>query len=296
MTMIRVLIVDDEPPARRKVHRFLAQDPEVEVVGEAGSGGEAVQAIRREAPDLVFLDVQMPDFDGFDVLEASAGGAVGASERGAERSGGPGAGDAAEPDVAMPHVIFVTAYDEYALRAFDVHAVDYLLKPFDPGRFETALERAKSRIRLVREAGVGSGAAALDAGGGAAASTGLDRLLRELRGRTAYLERLLVEARGRIFFVKLDTVDWIEAERNYVRLHVGPESYLVRGTLTALQDRLDPARFARVHRSHTVNLDRIQELIPWSHGEFIIVLRDGTRLPVSRRYRDRLPHLFGKQF
>ena len=256
MEPVRVLIADDEPPARAKLRRFLDADPEAAVAGEAASGTEAVEMIERLRPDLVFLDIQMPGADGFGVLQA------------------------VDP-AALPHVVFVTAYDEYALRAFEVHAVDYLLKPFDAGRFRTALTRAKERVRARPPAG----------------GDGLDerirRVLAEARPAPAYLERVLVRTGTRAVFLRTDQVDWLEAEENYVRLHAGAESYLVRGTLAGLEERLDPARFIRVHRSHIVNLASIRELHPWSHGDWMIVLRDGRQLMLSRRYRDRIPELAG---
>jgi len=251
---VRVLIVDDEPPARAKVRRFLAADAEVEVVGEAGSGPEAVDAIQRLRPDLVFLDIQMPGADGFGVLGAL-------------------------DDGAMPQVVFVTAYDAYALRAFEVHAVDYLLKPFDADRFRTALARAKERVR--------ARPAADDL------EQRIRRALAEARPPAAYLDRVLVRTGDRAVFLRTDEIDWLEAEENYVRVHAGREPHLVRGTLAGLEERLDPARFIRVHRSHVVNLASIRELHPWSHGDWMIVLRDGRELMLSRRYRDRLPELAG---
>jgi two-component system LytT family response regulator len=253
---VRILIADDEPPARAKLRRFLAADPEISVAGEAASGTEAVEMIERLRPDLVFLDIQMPGADGFGVLQAI------------------------DP-AALPHVVFVTAYDEYALRAFEVHAVDYLLKPFDADRFRTALARAKERVR-----------ARLPAGDDAL-NERIRRVLAEARPAPAYLERVLVRTGTRAVFLRTDEVDWLEAEENYVRLHAGRESYLVRGTLAGLEERLDPARFIRVHRSHIVNLASIRELHPWSHGDWMIVLRDGRELMLSRRYRDRIPELAG---
>ena len=252
--VVRVLIVDDEPPARAKVRRFLAADPQVEVAGEAGSGPEAVEMIHLLRPDLVFLDIQMPGADGFGVLGALDAG-------------------------AMPHVVFVTAYDEYALRAFEVHAVDYLLKPFDADRFATALARAKQRVRARPPADE--------------LEQRIRRALAEARPAPAYLERLLVRTGTRAVFLRTDEIGWLEAEENYVRLHAGRESYLVRGTLAGLEERLDPAKFVRVHRSHMVNLASIRELHPWSHGDWMIVLHDGRELMLSRRYRDRIPELAG---
>jgi len=251
MDRLRVLIVDDEPPARARVRRYLAADPEFEVVGEAGSGTEAIEAVARLEPDVVFLDVQMPGLDGFGVLaELDARG-------------------------RLPHVVFVTAYDAYAVRAFEVHAVDYLLKPFSEERFARALERIKERVR--------------------GRVDDVDRRLRELlagvASRPGYLERILVPDGERSVLLEVTRIDWIEAERNHVRLHVGDASYLVRGTIKALEARLDPAHFLRIHRSWIVNVGRIREIHPWSHGDQLIVLRDGTELIMSRRYRDRLARL-----
>ena len=251
MDRIRVLIIDDEPPARAKVRRFLAADPEVELVGEAGSGPEAVAAIRTIAPDLIFLDVQMPGLDGFGVLEALDG----------------------QP---LPHVVFVTAFDEYAVQAFEVHALDYLLKPFAPERFERAVDRAKERIRE---------------GGGDELDRRLRRALEELRPGPPALERLLVPSGEKQIVVDVGRIDWIEAEQNYVRLHVGAVSYLVRTTLSGLEARLDRRRFIRIHRSRIINADRVREIHPWSHGDQLVVLQDGTELLLSRRYRDRLAYL-----
>jgi two-component system, LytTR family, response regulator len=251
---VRVLIADDEPPARAKVRRFLSADPEVEIVGEAGSGPEAVDAVHRLRPDLLFLDIQMPGADGFGVLGALDAG-------------------------TLPQVVFVTAYDEYALRAFEVHAVDYLLKPFDADRFRTALARAKERVRARPPVDD--------------LEQRIRRALADVRTPPAYLDRVLVRTGDRAVFLRTEEIDWLAAEENYVRLHAGPASYLVRGTLAGLEERLDPAKFIRVHRSHIVNLGSIRELHPWSHGDWMIVLRDGRELMLSRRYRDRLPELAG---
>jgi len=245
---IRIVIADDEPPARAKVRRFLARCPDVCVVGEAGSGPEAVELVERARPDLLFLDVQMPEPDGFGVLAALGDGA--------------------------PHVVFTTAYDEYAVRAFEVHAVDYLLKPFDEERFRTALERARQRIREGRRVDD---------------EARLARWIDTARPGPAHLQRILVRRGDTAVLLRVDEIDWIEAADNYVRIHAGGEAHLVRGTLTGYEARLDPARFARIHRSHIVNLDRVRTLHPWSHGDWLVVLHDGTELMLSRRYRDRLP-------
>ncbi len=233
--MIRVLIVDDEPPARRKVRRFLERDTEIGAIGEAGSGAEAIEAIRDFAPDLVFLDVQMPDMDGFTVL-------------------------AAIPEPHSFHVVFLTAHEHHALRAFAAEALDYLLKPADPERFERALERAKEQIALRRE-----------------------RLSKPEPIR--FLKRILVERNGREIFLAVERLDWAESDRNYVRLHAGNEEYTIRETLENLSKQLDPEQFARISRSELVNLDRVKEMQPWFHGERRIVLRDGRELIWTRRFR-----------
>ena len=250
---IRVLIADDEPLARRRLRRMLARDAEDELVGDCANGREAVTGIRELKPDLLFLDVQMPALDGFAVLEAA----------GAE---------------AMPLVIFVTAFDQYALRAFEVYALDYLLKPFDRQRFDKALNRAKARLLTDRTSDVGQQALAL---------------LEELKARSSHLERLVVKAGGRAFFLKTEEIDWIEAEGKYVRLHVGKESYLLREAIGSMETQLDPKRFPRIHRSTIVNIERVRELQPWFHNEYRVILRDGTELMLSRSCRKRLGELLG---
>jgi two-component system LytT family response regulator len=249
---IRTVIVDDEPLARQRLRRLLEADPDVAVLGECGDGEQAVGDLRRLRPDLVFLDVQMPGLDGFDVLRALGGD-------------------------APPAVVFVTAHDRYALKAFEVHALDYLLKPFDKPRFAAALERAKAQVRQ---------------GSAAALSERLRELLQNVPGRHGP-ERLMVKSGGRIYFVRVEEIDWVEAAGNYVRLHVGGEEHLLRESLTALERKLDPARFVRVHRSAVVNLERIRELQPAFHGDYVIILRDGTELALSRGCRDRLEEALG---
>ena len=212
--MIRVLIVDDEALARERVRTLLAAAPDVTIVGECSGGREAVEAIVRDRPDLVFLDVQMPDLNGFEVLEAVA------------------------PEW-LPAVVFVTAYDAYAIQAFEVHAVDYLLKPIEPERFRKALARAISR---------------------------------------GLLRMLVVRAEGKLMFLKPAEIDWIEADGKFAQLHVGKETHAVRIPLKRLEQRLTSHGFVRVHRSAIVNVDRIKELEPWFHGEYVVVLKDGTKL------------------
>jgi two-component system LytT family response regulator len=252
---IRVLIVDDEPLARRRIHKLVSNDSDLEVVGDCANGQEAIEAIHRQSPHLVFLDVQMPEIDGFAVLEAI------------------------EAD-AMPLIIFVTAYDRYALKAFEVHAFDYLLKPFDRARFEKTLQQAKQRVR--------------SEGSGAMSHRAL-ALLEELRAQTHRLERLMIKTGGRVFFIKADDIDWLEAEGKYVRLHVGEETHLLREAIGNLESRLDARKFLRIHRSTIVNIERIRELEAWFHGEYRVILRDGTRLMMSRSCRKRLGELLGSE-
>lgn len=229
---IRTLIVDDEPLARSNLSVLLRLDPEIEIVGECGSGADALVEIRAAMPDLLFLDVQMPECDGFDVLE-QLGGQLPAA------------------------IVFVTAYDQYALRAFEAGALDYLLKPFDNARFERALSRAKQRIR--------SG--------------------KHLPEKP---ERLVIKSVGQVAFVKISEIDWIEAADYYACLHVGPRTHLLRRSIAELEQELDPAIFCRIHRSTIVNLTRVRSLELGAAGEYEVVLEDGYSLRLSRRYRRRL--------
>lgn len=246
---IRALIVDDEPLARDCVRLALEQEHDVTVVGECADGPSAVDAIRAHDPDLVFLDVQMPGLDGFGVIER-----IGAD--------------------AMPPVLFVTAYDKHALRAFAVHALDFLLKPFDDARFRDALDHA--RRRLSEEGRLGMRDA-------------LNGLLESRRtGSERHARRIMVNEQERIRFVPVDMVDWFEADRNYVLLHCGKEVFRVRMTLTALLTELDPSRFIRVHRSTVLNLDRIREVQPWFGGDYVALLKDDQQVRVSRRFREGL--------
>jgi two-component system LytT family response regulator len=244
---LRVLVVDDEPPARRKVRAHLGIEADVEVVGEAGDGLEAVHAIRKLRPDLVILDVQMPGLDGFEVLAAV----------------GP---------ETMPAVIFATAFDEYAVKAFEVEAVDYLLKPFDGERFRRAFGRARAALaERTPETRAGR----------------LERLLRNVEDSRP-LRRLVVRERDRVHFVQLTDVTHLTSEDNYVRVHTRKGSHLIRGTLAHLEGRLDPERFVRIHRTSIVALDAVEELRPGTHGDYELVLFGGERLRLSRRYRERL--------
>ena len=253
MKKIRTLIVDDEPLARRGIRAQLKEEADIEIIAECGNGRDAVALLEEQKPDLVFLDVQMPELDGFGVIEAI----------GVER---------------LPTVIFVTAYDKYALRAFEVHALDYLLKPFDPERFTTALQRARAQIEHKHISDL---------------SDRLQDLIDDLKAGPKYAERIVIKSAGRIFFLGIEEIDYIEAADNYVRLHAGRASHLLRETMSGIEKRLDPARFMRVHRSTIINVRRIKELHALFHGEYEITLLDGTRLTSGRGYRDRLQELFG---
>ena len=249
---LRTLIVDDEAPARRRLRRLLMIEGDIAIVGECGDGRSALAAIESLHPDLVLLDVQMPERDGFAVVQALS------------------------PDL-MPAILFVTAFDRYALQAFEVHAVDYLLKPFTPERFRTALARARERI-------------AARAGHGELAS-----LAAALRNRPPAIARVPVRAGARTLFVDVRSIDWLDAADNYVRLHAGGKEYFARETLASLETQLDPDRFARIHRSAIVQIDRVVELRPTTHGDAEIRLRDGTRLAVSRTWREGLDRALDKR-
>jgi two-component system LytT family response regulator len=251
---IRAIIVDDEPLARERLATLLASEPDMEIVAQCRDGEEAVAAIQEHSPELVFLDVQMPQMSGFDVIET-----VGTEK--------------------MPLVIFVTAYDQHALRAFQVRALDYLLKPFDRDRFSEALTRARKQIEREETGDLGRRLLAL---------------VKDLRRDQPRSDRLVVKSGGRLFFLRMDEIDWIEAAGNYVRLHVGNTSHLLRETMNAIEGRLDPEKFFRIHRSRIVNMERIQEMQPWLNGEYAVVLRTGTRLTLSRGYREKLQERLGK--
>jgi two-component system LytT family response regulator len=271
--MIRALIADDERPARRKLRQLLSREPDFEVVGEAADGVEAAAAIRAAAPDVVFLDVQMPRLDGFGVI----------AEVGVE---------------AMPLVVFVTAFDEHALRAFEVHALDYLLKPFAPSRLRRLLDRL--RRQLAPPAPVLAGGAAADAAdpAGDLPAAGdlarrIERLLAAMRPAPAYPRPLLVErGEGRQALLAVEQIDLVRAEANYLRIFAGGAEYRRRGTLRDLEGRLDPGRFLRLNRSEIVRLETVREVRPWFHGDAKVVLRDGSVLTWSRRFRARAEGLF----
>ncbi|HWQ33598.1 MAG TPA: LytTR family DNA-binding domain-containing protein [Blastocatellia bacterium] len=256
---IRPLIVDDEPLARRRLRNLLRGRNEFSLVGECANGREAVSAIEQRGPELVFLDVQMPDLDGFGVLKSL-------------------------PAERLPVIVFVTAFDQYAVRAFEFHALDYLLKPFDDERFEQTLERAARQVRQHKLQGLGAQ---------------LQALLADYQGRRSDrmppASRLIVRSAGRISFIPTDEIDWIEAEGCYARLHTGERSHLLRETLSHLEARLDPQRFLHIHRSTIINLARLRELQPHSHGEYTVILSNGTHLRLSHSCRDKLQLLLGSE-
>jgi len=252
LVKIRTLIVDDEDLARDRLKTLLTHEPRIELIGEASDGKSAVSAIEKLKPDLVFLDVQMPELTGFEVLEALD-----------------------EKD--LPNVVFVTAHDKFALKAFDVHAVDYLLKPFDRERFQLALQRAIAKVEAHKP---GQKDEALSA------------VIQETKP-AGPVERLMVKSEGRVLLVRVDDIDWVEAADNYVNIKVGKESHMMRETMTSLEAKLPVEKFMRISRSTIVNVERIQELQPMFHGEYIVVLKNGTKLTLSRSYRDKLDRLLG---
>jgi two-component system, LytTR family, response regulator len=248
---IRTVIVDDEELARDRIQTLLELEPDVEVVGVCADGPSAVEMIDRTQPDLVFLDVQMPGMDGFEVVENL------------ERT-------------KLPAVVFVTAHDAHALKAFEIHALDFLLKPFDQTRFEKALERARGQLSQAK---------------GPVLDSRLVTLLEELHEERKYSERLIVKSSGRVFFVRTEEIDWVEASGNYVKIHTKNDAHLLRESMKNMEGKLDPKTFVRIHRSAIVNIDHIKELEPWFHGEYIVIMRDGTRLTASRVFSDRLSAL-----
>jgi two-component system, LytTR family, response regulator len=253
---LKTLIVDDEPLAREGLRMLLSEDPEISAIAEARNGIEAVSAIRQERPDLVFLDMQMPEMDGMAVVRT-----IGAPQ--------------------MPPTIFVTAHDQYAIQAFETNAIDYLLKPVTAGRFAHALERAKTRIRITTPD---------------SASRQILSLLETLSPSRRYCDRLAVRSRGKTLFVDVSDIDWIEAAENYVHLHTGTKNHLLTATMNAIEKSLDPDVFVRIHRSVILNVKRIKEIQPSLHGEYAVTLQDGTVLQSGRLYREKLKHLTSNPF
>lgn len=253
---IRSVIADDEDLSRTRIRGLLKHHPEVEVVAECSDGLQTADAILKLAPDLLFLDIQMPGLTGFGVLKKL-------------------------PTERIPLVIFVTAYDQYALKAFEMHALDYILKPFKRKRFDESLEWAKGQL-----------------GGknpGALVARTLS-ILEEIQRKTDYVDRLAIKSNSRVLFVRTKEIDWIQAEDNYVRIHRKNESYLIRQKMSALEQELDPRQFVRIHRGAIVNIDKIQELHQMFHRDYRVVLQDGTKLPLSRSYRQKLRDALKNQF
>ncbi len=254
---MRVIIVDDEPLARDRLRALFSKEADIQIVAECGDGREAVSAIRREAADVVFLDIQMPELDGFGVLAQLKG-------------------------TKLPLVVFVTAFDEFAVKAFEVHAFDYLLKPFDKERLKTSVARVREQLKAASPVDLADKLAAL-----------LETLNQPGAGGVPSNERIAVKLDGRVIFVRPGDIDWIEAQDNYVKLHVGREAHLVRDTLSNFEGRLDTKRFIRIARSTIVNIDRVREMQPMFHGEYVVILHDGTKLTMSRGYRDTLQQYLG---
>jgi len=248
---LRVLIIDDEPRARSFIRKLLLADPSVEIAGECANGYEAIRAIKAIKPDLILLDVQMPELDGFAVLKQL------------------------RPE-EMPAVIFVTAYDQYALRAFEEHALDYLLKPFDQERFSRTLQHAK--LRIVEQKNV---------------QATITHLLANERCRSTYFKRITVKRNGRMLLLRAQDIEWIEAEDNYVLLHSGKDAYILRQTLSNIEGRLDPDNFIRVHRGAIVNIEALKEVQPGFSGAYGLELKSGTKLRLSRSYREKFFEKFG---
>jgi two-component system LytT family response regulator len=253
---VRAIIVDDEDLARERIRQLLRNHPDIEIMEECRNGTEASLAIGRLKPDLVFLDIAMPGLDGFGVLKKIE-------------------------SHAKPLILFVTAYNEYALRAFEAHACDYLLKPFKRKRFDEAVAWAKSQLKN-RNADDWS--------------RRTFTLLEELQSRPQYLSRIAVKEEGRVFFVRVEDINWIEAQDNYARVHAKKGSYLIRQPIRSLEKELDPKRFVRIHRSAIIHIDRIAELQQWFHRDYKVILQDGTRLPLGRRYREQLRTVLRSQF
>ncbi len=255
---IRAVIADDERLARKKLRILLDSEPQVEVVAECPNGRQAVSAIRSFRPDMVLLDIQMPDLNGFEVLNEI-------------------------PSAEMPTVIFTSVYDQYAVRAFEAHALDYLLKPFDQDRLHAAVERASTEIRKSRHQEFTNRVLEM-----------LSSITSEKRTISPFDDRLAIKTNGRVVFLNLDEIHWIEAAANYVRLNTAKEAYLFRETISRVSERLNPADFVRIHRSMIVNVRRIKELIPVNSGEYVVVLHGGKELSCSRGYRSNLQPLLGK--
>lgn len=243
---MKALVVDDEQPARKKIISFLKAENGIEQIFEAGNGIEAIEKIKNEKPDIVFLDIQMPGLDGFGVINE-----IGIKD--------------------MPPVVFVTAYDQYAINAFDVNAVDYLLKPFDKERFSKSFHRVTEEIKLKKRK-----------------TDDIRLILDEVKKEKKSLERFLVSMGAKYFFIPVRDIIYISSAEKYVELHTAKGKYLLRDTMNNVEESLDPEKFARIHRSFIINVEQIQEMQPWSHGDYVVILKNGEKLNMSRRFRDRL--------
>lgn len=245
---IRTVIADDMPLARSRIRRYLKTDSEIEIISECSRGGEAIEAINNLKPDLVFLDVEMPEVSGFEVLQAIN----------------------LDP---TPVVIFVTAYDQFTLRAFDYHALDYLLKPFDEARLKRALERAKRELKQTKQTDI---------------NEQLQSVLQNGKAESKFLKRIAIKSGERTFFLPTDDIDWVSTAGNYLELHVGKQTHLIRERMCELEAKLDPTKFVRIHRLSLINIERVREMQPLFNGDYVIILRNGARLTLSRTYREKL--------
>ncbi|MFZ4621372.1 MAG: LytR/AlgR family response regulator transcription factor [Bacteroidota bacterium] len=253
--MIRAIIVDDEPLAREKVRLFAQGEKDIEIVDMCSNGFEALASYQRSKPDLIFLDIQMPEMNGFEFLDRIS----------------------SEP---LPGIIFITAFDEFALRAFEFHALDYLLKPYDRERFSKALDHARQSIRSLNRPDI--------------TEEQIKSLLLSVNQPTAILDRLIVKSGGRVIFLRIEEIDWMEAAGNYVKLHTGNESHLIRETMNNLESQLPPLKFIRIHRSTIVNIEKIKELLPYFNGEYKVVLHNNTQVIMSRNFKENFTKLLGK--
>lgn len=253
--MIRAIIIDDEPLAREKVQRFAERESDIEIIDVCTNGLEALASYQRLKPDLLFLDIQMPELTGFEMLSRIK-------------------------DVPLPGIIFITAYDEFALRAFEFHALDYLLKPYDRERFKKSVSHARESLQSASTSSV--------------TTEQIKALLESIAQPPSSIERLIVKSNGRIVFLRTDEIDWIEAAGNYVKLHVGKESHLIRETMNTLERKLNLQKFIRIHRSTIANIDKIKELQPYFNGEYTVILQNNSQLILSRGYRDNFISVLGK--
>lgn len=250
MKALQTIIVDDEPLARQRLRNLIKEDEELRILEECENGYEAVNVLKQSTPDILFLDIQMPEINGFEVLNQIE-------------------------YLKIPAIIFVTAYNEYAIRAFEVHALDYLLKPFDKHRFVIAVERAKLHVRSLYSG---------------QSERRLQSLVNEMnmKEKLPISKRIMIKTSGRVYFIEFDEIDWIEADGNYVKIHTGEKSHMIRETMNHLEQKLDASKFSRIHRSAIVNIDKIKELQPWFHGDYTILLYSGKKLTMSRNYKELL--------